>query len=752
MVASPTTRVRQGVAPSAGTPRTPSPLTRLSAFVQGVLRAASGSVCSATLASLWVLGQRGKLPAEVVLALPFGVAVALWAALRRRRHPEPGASLARLDFELASLGLLALLQGIVAAPHGLAGPLSGALYPAMALLCLFARPLASLASWGFLTSILLALPTARGLGALAPALLAALVGLTGFASWLAMRSLLDRARRAARQSVDRELNRLQDAARSYRLLAIETDAERKSAPGAGKPAADAAPGSDSTARGSAPDPRETGLIHSSVEEIHAALRSCLSVCRGALGCRSVLLWWLDETGAWLQLRGVSSSEAQIVQRPLSAREGILAAALESDQLVELVGGSLTRPLPYYHRALPVAHAGALAVTEDGRACGVLAFDRSESSRGLNAAELELLEETACLVRRIIANERAFLQLERAKVEQSKLYRAVERLNEARTEVQVIEAGVASARDFAAFQFAAVTLLRAGNEHEICAVSGDGADELVGKTFRDQSGLVGMVVANRHPLPYRGECDAAVQVLFTRQLQAPRLPSLLVLPLLQHRDVLGTLVLGSTEPGGFGAEARLILQVLAGHIAVSLANARMVKRLEELATTDGLTGLLNKRTATEVARQKLRSAQRFSKSLAVLICDLDHFKQINDTYGHDVGDQVIRGFAEVLRRTKRETDTVGRFGGEEFVVVCEETDLEGAELLAERIRVELGRSSFVSQVGVVRVTCSVGVATYPEAGSDWESLFKATDDALYTSKRTGRDRVTLWSSRLRAKAG
>ena len=77
---------------------------------------------------------------------------------------------------------------------------------------------------------------------------------------------------------------------------------------------------------------------------------------------------------------------------------------------------------------------------------------------------------------------------------------------------------------------------------------------------------------------------------------------------------------------------------------------------------------------------------------------------------------------------------------------------GIGLPAERIRVELGRSSFVSQVGVVRVTCSVGVATYPEAGSDWESLFKATDDALYTSKRTGRDRVTLWSSRLRAKAG
>jgi diguanylate cyclase (GGDEF)-like protein len=715
------------------------PLTQLSALVQRALGAASGSARSVALAGLWLLGERGKLPAWLVALLPLGLAVALLIAARRRRRPRRGESITRLDFELASLVLLALLEAVVAAPHGLSGPLSGLLYPAVALVCVLARPLASIGSWCFLTLLLSGVPDVRALGTLTPALLAALLGLTGFSLWLSLRALVERARRAARQSVDRELTRLQDAARSYRLLAAETDEERLSAPAHGKIVPEAP---------ASADPR---LVRSSVAEIHAALRSCLCVCRGALGCRSVLLWWLDETGAWLQLRGVSSDEPQIRQEPLSAREGIFAAALESDQLVELVGASLTRPLPYYRGSPLVAHAGALAVAEDGEACGVIAFDRPEP-RALDAAELELLEETARLIRRIIANERAFLQLDRAKVEQGKLYRAVERLNEARTELQVIEAGVASARDFAAFQFAAVTLLRAGNEHEICAVSGDGADELLGKTFRDASGLVGMAVANRHPLPYRGQCDAEVQVLFTRHLHPPKLPSLLVLPLLQHRDVLGTLVLGSTEPGGFGAEARLILQVLAGHIAVSLANARMVKRLEELATTDGLTGLLNKRTATEVARQKLRSAQRFRKSLGVLMCDLDHFKLVNDNYGHDVGDQVIRGFAEVLRRTKRETDTVGRIGGEEFVVVCEETDVDGAELLAQRIRAELGRATFVSPLGTVQVTCSIGVATYPEAGSDWESLFKATDEALYTSKRSGRDCITLWSSRLRAKAG
>jgi diguanylate cyclase (GGDEF)-like protein len=114
--------------------------------------------------------------------------------------------------------------------------------------------------------------------------------------------------------------------------------------------------------------------------------------------------------------------------------------------------------------------------------------------------------------------------------------------------------------------------------------------------------------------------------------------------------------------------------------------------------------------------------------------------------------VISGFADVLRRTKRETDLVGRFGGEEFVVVCEQTDVEGAELLGARILSELRGTAFVTPAGSLHVTCSIGVATYPYAGKDWETLFKATDEALYASKHGGRNRLTVWSSRLRAKAG
>jgi diguanylate cyclase (GGDEF)-like protein len=109
--------------------------------------------------------------------------------------------------------------------------------------------------------------------------------------------------------------------------------------------------------------------------------------------------------------------------------------------------------------------------------------------------------------------------------------------------------------------------------------------------------------------------------------------------------------------------------------------------------------------------------------------------------------VIKGFADALRRVKRDTDAVGRFGGEEFVVVCEETDALGGAQLAERIRSELEATTFHTDLGPLHVTCSVGVAPFPAAGRNWETLFKATDEALYASKRGGRNRVTVWNPRL-----
>src|SRR5690606_30212577 len=148
---------------------------------------------------------------------------------------------------------------------------------------------------------------------------------------------------------------------------------------------------------------------------------------------------------------------------------------------------------------------------------------------------------------------------------------------AQSEMQVIEAGVESARTVAAFDFAAVTLFhRKTGVHEICAVSGGEGEHLVGQRFRQNAGLVSMVVANRQALPYRGDYDSERQSLFSRGQEVRGMPSLLVLALMLHDRVLGTLVLGSRKAGVFRDSVRPALEILARHMAVSLSNARMVR--------------------------------------------------------------------------------------------------------------------------------------------------------------------------------
>ncbi|MCA9601348.1 MAG: GGDEF domain-containing protein, partial [Myxococcales bacterium] len=152
------------------------------------------------------------------------------------------------------------------------------------------------------------------------------------------------------------------------------------------------------------------------------------------------------------------------------------------------------------------------------------------------------------------------------------------------------------------------------------------------------------------------------------------------------------------------------------------------------------GCLNKRAFLEELDAKMRSAERFGRTLSLIVTDIDHFKSVNDTYGHATGDVVIRELGQILKRVKRETDIVARFGGEEFCVLCEETDTEGAVLLAERIREELGKMAFTTEMGTLTVTCSLGVATYPESASSSAELFESADKALYAAKNSGRNRV------------
>jgi diguanylate cyclase (GGDEF)-like protein len=172
-------------------------------------------------------------------------------------------------------------------------------------------------------------------------------------------------------------------------------------------------------------------------------------------------------------------------------------------------------------------------------------------------------------------------------------------------------------------------------------------------------------------------------------------------------------------------------------------------LERLAVADGLTGLYNRRTFEERLRDEFRRSQRYGDPVSLMILDLDHFKLLNDEYGHPFGDRVLRGTAEIISSTLRDPDICARYGGEEFAIILPKTNLEGALALGERILTQLrdktysapGHTPVATGCADVRVTASAGVAFHPSPGiTTPELLIDCADEALYRAKRDGRDRV------------
>jgi diguanylate cyclase (GGDEF)-like protein len=170
-----------------------------------------------------------------------------------------------------------------------------------------------------------------------------------------------------------------------------------------------------------------------------------------------------------------------------------------------------------------------------------------------------------------------------------------------------------------------------------------------------------------------------------------------------------------------------------------------KRLKKLSITDGLTGLFNHRHIHQLLHEQWQRTQRTNEPLAVVMLDLDKFKQVNDTYGHPTGDVILYETAQILEETAREIDRVGRYGGEEFIAILPNSDEDAATQFAERVRHAVEAHVFRDEDTEVRMTMSCGLAAFPdEAVDEPEELLKRADEALYAAKEGGRNRVVAAS--------
>jgi diguanylate cyclase (GGDEF)-like protein len=183
----------------------------------------------------------------------------------------------------------------------------------------------------------------------------------------------------------------------------------------------------------------------------------------------------------------------------------------------------------------------------------------------------------------------------------------------------------------------------------------------------------------------------------------------------------------------------------GREKLSDANKALVetnKELHQLSITDGLTGLLNRKHILELLDKEISRSRRYGQPVSILMLDIDHFKNVNDTYGHQTGDAVMRRLADCFYEAVRENDMVGRYGGEEFLILLPDSNAQNGIQTAQRIRKMVRDLEIETSGENVTVTVSIGVSSYPQYGQDADAVICAADAALYQAKSNGRNQVVL----------
>lgn len=282
------------------------------------------------------------------------------------------------------------------------------------------------------------------------------------------------------------------------------------------------------------------------------------------------------------------------------------------------------------------------------------------------------------------------------------------------------------------------------DHDVfeCKVSYNNLYDPVGTQLHVGKGAAGLVAETNQPLiiPNYGSWD---QKPATFDQVTDDFP-LLSVPVHWQDEVKGVIQI-AREPGkpSFENSDVELLSLFSSQVAITLENSRLYQEVQELAVLDPLTQVYNRRGFVDIATREFERAQRFAHNLAILFLDIDHFKDVNDTHGHAVGDQILSELAERCRNTLRNVDVISRHGGEEFLVLLLESNLKTAQQIARRVQSVIKDYPFQTDAGPISITVSIGIAEFNEQVNGLSTLIHNSDMALYKAKSSGRNRVVVF---------
>jgi diguanylate cyclase (GGDEF)-like protein len=710
--------------PPMGDPRPPDPVLDIRVRWR-VGRIALGLALLLTLVALVrPLGPAspGWLKAADALLLGFGVVgSALFASLRGRKRPEALALQAFLVLSVDALGQVL-------------GPMGLPIWPLMALL-IGAQAVAE------------SLPASLGLAGLATLLAAAEAAwarpldpkptLAAAFGYLALALAVNRALAGEKRRLTTTLAEL--ARLKHGIDQLDDEPGRT-------PAAAVTSAAHALREVSGEGRRARQLDRAA--ELDGALQRIVDVAHAATGAHAVLYFDVDRQREEAHLRAAQGPAALLPDCAAPLGADPFSFMLERGQTFYATDFKrILWELPWYRGQVKIGSLLAVPVRAGDVIVGALVADRLEV-QAFTGPEPRLLATFAELAAEAILRARASLGREELDAEFKAVYPISQRLATLSREPEVRELLLRSAQHLAIVEGAAVVMTDdLDTRYVVEAAFGWPEGFLkreVGLDERTWAAWVLRSAEEAYLLDNVAGHEDRMPILVLDE-GAGRAESLLAVPLRARNRTLGALLLTAPR-GSFDASARRVLEILANQAAATLSLIKDREQQRQLAVRDGLTGLYNRRAFNELLVTAIANEdRREGGTLGLLILDLDHFKTLNDTYGHPAGDAALRSAARLLGQHLRKGDQAARFGGEEFVVILPGLDETKSVQAAERLRSAIEKHRFVFEGARIPLAASFGVAVWPAHGRDPEALLSAADRSLYAAKQAGRNRVVSASS-------
>lgn len=486
-----------------------------------------------------------------------------------------------------------------------------------------------------------------------------------------------------------------------------------------------------------------------LRQLHTSCQRQLQMLRQALDLNSAVILWSGPGMNQLSLYAFASRYEELNKGPFECGTGVTGVLKEQDQLTLVPVNDYSPAIPYYRNhenvggfmAVKLLVAASSGCQEDG--IGLLCVDRSGRTPW-SEAEQTLICEAAEQLTGDVAMARQLFVYDRERHAYRRAFDGLRKLNSALGLDSTFAATADAIKTIVPADFIAISLVNK-DQHQVSYVQGDNAEKLAEQAFPLDQGLVGQVIKYRRTLPDNADYHGTSPVFSPAHLFADY-RSLMVLPLLQDSGpVIGAMTVAAKRADMFTLTCREMLELVATQVVIKIQLAKSHEQLNRMATIDELTGIANRRAYQCGFEAMLDRANRRSGSLFLILCDIDHFKRINDRFGHPFGDLVLQQVAKLFDRVVRSNDLAARTGGEEFAILLEDTDMQGAWKVAERVRTLVSELRLQFGNTPVPVTISLGIAAFPQDAERMELLVSYADRALYRAKEEGRNRTVIWQT-------